>query len=89
MSTMYSIDKYEFHNRKPSKKQIDSCIKNAMEQGSKALAIIWGENQIDLDFYEPNHTWYGSGHIKNISGWDIAIELNSKEENKTLNLWNT
>jgi hypothetical protein len=89
MSTLYLVDEYEFFNRKPSKKQIDSCLKNAMEQGSKAVAIIWGENQIDLDYNDSQRMWYGTGHIKNISGWDLAIEWNKKQENKTLNLWNT
>ena len=89
MSTLHPIDKYEFFNRKPSKKQIDSCLKNAMEQGSKAVAIIWGENQIDLDYNDNQRMWYGTGHIKNISGWDLAIERNKKQENKTLNLWNS
>ena len=89
MSTLHSIDKYEFHNRKPSRKQIDSCLKNATDQGSKAVAIIWGENQIDLDYNDSQGQWYGSGWIKDIGGDDIAKALNSKQENKTLNLWNT
>ena len=89
MSTMYGIYKYEFHNRKPSKKQVDSCIKNAMEQGSKALTIIWGENQIDLDYHDNQGQWYGNGWIKDIGGDDIAQALNRKQTNKTLNLWNS
>ena len=89
MSTMYGIYKYEFFNRKPSKKQIDSCIKNAMESGSKALAIIWGENQIDLDYHDNQGQWYGSGWIKDIGGDDIAQALNHKQTKKTLNLWNS
>ena len=60
MSTLYLVDEYEFFNRKPSKKQIDSCLKNAMEQGSKAVAIIWGENQIDLDYNDSQRMWYGT-----------------------------
>ena len=89
MSTMYAIDKYEFHNRKPSKKHIDSCIKNAMQSGSKAIAIIWGENQIDLDYHDNQGQWYGNGWIKDIGGDDIAQALNRKQTNKTLNLWNS
>ena len=89
MSTLYLVDKYEFFNRKPSNVQINSCLKNAMEKGSKSISIIWGENQIELDFYAPNHEWYGRGWIKDISGDDLALKMNRRESNKTLNLWNT
>ena len=89
MSTLYLVDEYEFFNRKPSKVQINSCIKNAMEQGSKAIAIIWGENQIDLDYHDNQGQWYGNGWIKDIGGDDIAQALNRKQTNKTLNLWNS
>jgi hypothetical protein len=89
MSTLHPIDKYEFFNRKPSKKQIDSCLKNAIDQDSKTVSIIWGENQIDLDYHDSQGQWYGSGWIKDISGDDIAQSLNSKQLNKTLNLWNS
>lgn len=83
MSTLYPVDEYEFFNRKPSKAQINACIKNATAQGSKAIAIIWGENQIDLDYNDNQRRWYGTGHIKKISGWDIAIELNQQCDTKT------
>jgi hypothetical protein len=76
MSTLYLVDEYEFFNRKPSKAQINGCIKNAMAQGSKAVAIIWGENQIDLNYHDSHSKWYGEGWIKNIGGDDIAQELN-------------
>ena len=89
MSELHAIDKYEFFNRKPSRKQIDSCLKNAIENDSKSITIIWGENQILMD-YHPNHNqWYGSGWIKDIGGSDLADSLNSKQVNKTLNLWNS
>jgi hypothetical protein len=80
MSTLYLVDEYEFFNRKPSKAQINACIKNAMAQGSKAVAIIWGENQIDLDYHDGYKMWNGSGWIKKIGGDDIARELNQKTE---------
>jgi hypothetical protein len=81
MSTLYLVDEYEFFNRKPSKAQINGCIKNAMAQGSKTVAIIWGENQIDLDYHDGYKTWYGTGWIKNIGGGDIAKELNRRLHN--------
>jgi hypothetical protein len=83
MSTLYLVDEYEFFNRKPSKAQINACIKNAMAQGSKAVAIIWGENQIDLDYQENHKKWYGSGWIKTIGGSDLADELNAKQKTAT------
>lgn len=83
MSTLYLVDEYEFFNRKPSKTQINACIKNAMAQGSKAIAIIWGENQIDLDYNDSHAVWYGSGWIKDISGDDIAKALNRQCDTKT------
>lgn len=89
MNTNFGIYKYEFLNRKPSKVQINSCIKNAIKSNSKAFTIIWGENQIDLEYNSSQKMWYGNGHIKNISGWDLAIELNDKETRNTLNLWNS
>ena len=83
MSTLYLVDEYEFFNRKPSKAQINACIKNAMAQGSKAVAIIWGENQIDLDYNDSHGQWYGSGWIKNISGSDIADGMNTPKQSNT------
>lgn len=78
MSALYLVDEYEFFNRKPSKTQINKCLKNALLQGSKAVAIIWGENQIDLDYQENHKKWYGSGWIKTIGGSDLADELNQR-----------
>ena len=89
MSTMYAIDKYEFHNRKPSKKQIESCFNNAMSNGTKAFDIIWGENVLEFTFNKAMSQWFGNGWIKDLSGQDLAEGWNNKQTNKTLNLWNT
>lgn len=83
MSQFHEIMEYQFHNRKPSKKQIMGCIENAIKSGGKAITISWGENAIDLNI-NPHHPynrmgqWFGSGWIKNIGGSDIAEELNRK-----------
>ena len=80
---------YDFTGRKPSKAQVLKQVNEGIKQNAKLILVSWGENRIDLDYHENQRKWYGTGHIKNISGWDFAIELNSKEENKTLNLWNS
>jgi hypothetical protein len=83
MSQLFKIDEYVFHNRKPSKKQIMGCIVNSIGNGNKAISVSWGENCLDINYnthheYNRMGTWYGSGWIKNISGDDIARELNKK-----------
>lgn len=80
---------YDFQGRKPSKAQVLKKINEGIKQNAKLILVSWGENRIDLDFYAPNHAWHGSGWIKGISGWDIADDLNKKQTNKTLNLWNS
>ena len=80
MSTTYPIINIEYKNRKPSKAVIMRTLAEYLKQGGKAFEISWGENMIDLYFDPRVELWYGSGHIKNISGWDIAIELNAIRE---------
>jgi len=67
---------YEFHNRKPSIKQINACINNALKDNASMILISWGENRIDIERSYNNQYWTGSGWIKNISGYDIAKGLN-------------
>lgn len=67
---------YEFHNRKPSIKQINACINNALKENASMILISWGENRIDIERSYNNQYWTGSGWIKNISGYDIAKGLN-------------
>lgn len=87
MSQLHNVIEYQFHNRKPSKTQIMSCIRNAIKDGGKAISISWGENCIDLNV-NPYHSsnrmglWFGSGWIKNIGGSDLADELNRMEDKK-------
>jgi hypothetical protein len=68
---------YEFHNRKPSIKQINACINNALKDNASMILISWGENRIDIERSYNNQYWTGSGWIKNISGYDIAEGLNN------------
>jgi hypothetical protein len=80
MSTTYPIIQIEYKNRKPSKAVVMRTLAEYLKQGGKAFEITWGENTIDLYFDPRVEQWYGSGHIKNISGWDIAIEFNEIRE---------
>jgi hypothetical protein len=79
MSTLHDITEITFEGRKPSKPQIMRAIGKALEKGTKAIEISWGENRIDLTFDDRtyNSGWHGYGWIKSISGDDIAKELNS------------
>lgn len=67
---------YEFHNRKPSIKQINACINNALKDNATTIQISWGENRIDIERSYNGAQWLGSGWIRNISGYDIANDLN-------------
>jgi hypothetical protein len=97
MSEFYLLWEDFFTGRKPSRAQVMAKIKTAIKQGAGAIQISWGENRIDLDQHRGQ--WKGSGHIREISGWDIAISLNSEIiENArtrrraaiaTLNTWNS
>jgi len=89
MSTMYNVLTIEFGNRKPSRAQVLKKVQAAVEDGHRAIEVLWGENWLQLD-YHPNHNkWYGSGWIKDIGGDAIVDTLNKQTERLTLNLWNT
>jgi hypothetical protein len=79
MSTLHQIIEYEFHNRKPSKKQVMGCIDNAIKGDGKAVSVSWGENCLEVIWHDRQLQWYGYGWIKNIGGDDIAHELNRKK----------
>lgn len=78
---------YVFNGRKPSNAQLLKKINEAINNGEDLIELYWGENAITLD--RSNGSWYGWGWIRNISGADIAVKINSVQHNKTLNLWNT
>ena len=76
MSVTYPIINIEYKNRKPSRAVIMRTLAEYLKQGGKAFEISYGENVIDL-YYDPRvEQWYGSGWIKDISGDDLAKELN-------------
>lgn len=83
---------YYFQGRKPSNAQVLKKINEGINQGNDYIEISWGENMLTLEKQLINgkrDAWYGSGWIRNISGADIAVKINSVQTNKTLNLWNT
>lgn len=63
-----------FENRKPSRAQIMSKVIKEINAGAVHLEIIWGENWIELERY--GYQWHGQGWIKELSGDDIAQDLN-------------
>ena len=85
---MYHIaQEIVFTGNKPSKKQVFAKALDRVNIGDTLIEIYWGENSITLE--ENNGTWYGFGWIKDIEGDAIAKQLNQKQNNAILNLWNT
>lgn len=76
MSTLFKTHNISF-NKKPSKAVLMRSIGKCLEQGAKSISLTWGENWIDLDFHPNHEQWYGQGWIKQLSGDDIAQELNT------------
>lgn len=63
--------------RKPSRAYIMRTIGECITKGHKHIELSWGENWIEL--IRGGNMWHGAGRIKNISGDDLAIELNMLE----------
>jgi hypothetical protein len=63
-----------FEGRKPSKAQVKKLAVEAIKQGYNKIEISWGENMIEL-LKAVNGQYYGYGWIKNISGQDLADEI--------------
>ena len=80
MSITYPIINIEYKNRKPSKAVIMRTLGEYLKQGGKAFEITWGENTIDLYFDPRVEEWFGSGWIKDISGYSIGREFNQIRE---------
>ena len=76
MSVCNQIKEIVFHGRKPSYAQVMRAVGEELSKGNTDITVIWGENAIDLYFDHRVNQWFGSGWIKDISGQDIAEELN-------------
>jgi len=73
MSTLIELTS----KNKPSRALIMRTIGVYLENGHKDLDIRWGENGIEI--VRGGTRWHGTGWIKDISGDDIAKELNEIE----------
>ena len=69
--------------RKPSRALIMRVIAEYLEQGHTDLDIRWGENWLEI--VKSGNNWFGAGWIKDISGDDIAKELNDYANQITIN----
>ena len=76
MSVCNQIKEIVFDGRKPSYTQVMKAVNEEISQGNTDITVLWGENWIDLYFDHRVNQWFGSGWIKDISGQDIAEELN-------------
>ena len=66
----------EFTGKKPTKAQIIKRAKECADYGHANISIVWGENFIDLSLSGAHGPWHGYGWLKDISGDDIAKQLN-------------
>jgi len=76
MSVCNQIKEIVFDGRKPSYAQVMRSVGEEISQGNTDITVLWGENWIDLYFDHRVNQWFGSSWIKDISGQDIAEELN-------------
>lgn len=67
---------YDFTGRKPSIAQVLKQVREGIRQNCRVIQISWGENRIDIERSCNGLFWLGSGWIRNISGYDIANDLN-------------
>lgn len=88
MSTFYEVYEHFFEGRRPSAAQVKKVAEKAIKEGATALQMFWGENSLSLDFHPNQHTWYGAGWIKSISGDDLAKDLNKSARRELLENFN-
>jgi hypothetical protein len=75
MSVTYPNIEIKF-NKKPSRAVVMRTLAEYLKAGGKSFELHWGENWIDVYFDPRDERWYGYGWLKDISGDDIARELN-------------
>lgn len=69
--------------RKPSRALIMRTLAEYISKGMYQFEIIWGENWMEVEKQHINGRWCGYGWIKDISGDDIAKELNEIQQQAT------
>lgn len=70
------IYEHYFEGRKPSLLQVKVAIFKALREGYNMIEISWGENMLTIE--RNGVDYYGWGWIKDISGGDLANELNKE-----------
>lgn len=65
---------YEYHGRKPSYDSASKMANKARLDGHEQITLIWGENWIELELF--SNGWVGTGWFKDVSGDDIAKDMN-------------
>lgn len=75
MSVCNPIKEIVFDGKKPSYARVMKAVGEEISKGNTDIALLWGENVIELYFDHRVKQWFGSGWIKDISGQDIAKEL--------------
>jgi hypothetical protein len=79
MSGRLEID---LEGRKPSKDQVRKMVIAEFNAGYHTIDLTWGENWISIekwtDWNLKTHNFQGHGWIKDISGSDLADQLNEE-----------
>ena len=69
-------------DRKPSKNQVLKLMRTEFKAGYHTVDITWGENWLTIekwtDWAHKVHKYVGQGWIKDISGSDLADQLNEE-----------
>jgi uncharacterized protein YcnI len=76
MSVMNPIKEIVFNGKKPSYAKVMRAAGEEISKGHTDIALLWGENTIELYFDHRVKQWFGSGWIRDIDGSYIADELN-------------
>jgi hypothetical protein len=48
-------------------------VRGLVKDGWTDIQVYWGENRIEIE--KIDGYWYGSGWIRNVSGYDLAKEV--------------
>ena len=64
------------YSKKPSITTLRSSIKKAVKRNPTFIQLIWGENQITIEYHANRGKWSGNGWIGKHGGFDLANELN-------------
>jgi hypothetical protein len=64
------------YTKKPSITVLRAAMRKAAKQGETFIQLIWGENQITIEYHVNRDKWSGNGWIGKHGGFDLANELN-------------